>query len=571
MDDADLDSLEGMRSLLEVAKGVLADLDLPTVLQKLLESARALSGAQYAAIGVLDASRRELAEFVVSGIDAQTRERIGPMPRGRGVLGALIADPRPLRLPDVGDHPHSFGFPAGHPKMRSFLGVPIFIDDQPFGNLYLAEKRGADEFSAADEEALVLLAGFAGVAIDHARRFTRSETQRSDLQRTVQALDATVQIARALGGETNLDAVLELVAKRGRALVTARALVIEYVRGPEMVIAATAGEVPHDLIGQTVDIEDSLAASALRTMTTLRLEVEPNRLRFVQHGLGRLGFEATAGMVVPLSFKGQGYGALVALDRIEDGPEFTAEDQRLLESFATSAATAVATARSVEAEHRSQRLAAAEQERARWARELHDETLQNLAALRLSFAAQKRQPNPEAVPALMEEAIEQIDMEIQGLRALISELRPTALDDLGLEAALEDLANRARRRGLSVELSVELQATPASTRTKAGADVETALYRIAQEALTNAGKHGRAEHARIELRDDGTAITLTIGDDGIGFDPAARTSGFGLSGIRERVELLDGNLRVTSAPSQGTTIAVEIPNPSRPQRQAIAS
>ncbi len=567
VDELDLTSLSGIRGVLEVAQSVLSEFDLEVVLARVLESARTLSGASYAALGVLDSTRTELEQFLTSGIDEASREQIGPLPHGRGVLGELITRPAPLRLEDVGSHPRSYGFPSGHPPMRSFLGVPVFVSGQPFGNLYLAEKADGAPFTEADEQALVMLAGLAGVAIDHARRYTIVEQQRSDLQRTVQALDATVQIARAVGGETNLDVVLELVAKRGRALVSARALVIEYERGDGMLVAAGAGELPDGLIGQSVDLNDSVASSALRTMSTLRLETEPNRVRFAHYGLGRLGIDAQAGLVVPLIFRGQGYGALVAVDRLDGGPEFTAEDQRLLEAFASSAATAVATARSVEAEHRSQRLAAAEQERARWARELHDETLQNLAALRLSIAMHRRRGSPEELAEMMRGAIEQLDLEIANLRALITELRPTALDDLGLEAALEDLAGRARRRGLEVDLQVEVHRPPGGGRDGATADLETAIYRIAQEALTNAGKHGHAEHAQIAVREDDNMITVTIADDGDGFDPAVRTHGFGLAGMRERVELLYGTMEVASGPGDGTTITARMPK----RREALAS
>jgi GAF domain-containing protein len=395
---------QATRAVLSVARVVSEDLDLEVVLKRVLESARELTGARYAALGVLDESRTELERFLALGIDEATSQRIGPLPTGRGVLGALIQNPVPLRLSDVGVHPQSYGFPVGHPPMRSFLGVPIVVAGQPFGNLYLTDKQEAVGFDQDDEEAAVLLADFAGVAIDHARRYKRAEDHRVELQRTVGALDATIQIARALGGETDLRAILELVAKRGRALVSARALVIELLRGEELVVAAGAGELPVDLVGQRVSVTDTVASAALRAGETQRLAEGLNRQRFEQHGLGHLGLRADDGLVVPLIFRNQAYGVLVAVDQVDTG-EFTAEHQRLLESFAVSAATAVATAQSAADERRHQRLAAAEAERARWARELHDETLQSLGSLRLMLAAAQRAGQPEAMFAANRQAI----------------------------------------------------------------------------------------------------------------------------------------------------------------------
>ena len=371
----------GMRGVLELARGVLSDLNLDVVLERVVQAAREVSGARYAALGVLDRSRSELERFVTVGIDEATQSRIGELPRGRGVLGELITHPVALRVADLGAHPHSYGFPAGHPAMKTFLGVPVLVGGEPFGNLYLTEKAGGQGFTEEDEGTITMLADLAGVAIDHARRYSRLESRHRELRRTVEALDATLQIARALGGETDLGVILSLVAKRGRALVSARALVIEQENAGEMMIAAAAGELPEGLVGQQVNLHDSVAAATLRRGMSLRLEDEPNRARFDRHGLGRLGVSASAGLLVPLLFRGQPHGVLVALDKLQDGPAFAADDERLLEAFASSAATAIATAETVEAERNRQRLAVSEQERARWARELHDETLQNLAAV----------------------------------------------------------------------------------------------------------------------------------------------------------------------------------------------
>jgi signal transduction histidine kinase len=558
------------RSLLGLVRGVLSELDLDVVLDRVLESARELTGARYAALGVLNDSRTELARFVTVGIEEAQRMEIGTPPRGQGVLGELINHPAPLRLADVGRHPRSFGLPVGHPPMRTFLGVPILIDGTPFGNLYLTEKVGGEEFTEADEEAVSMLAELAGVAIDHARRYAGARDRRDQLERTVAALDATTQFAQAIGAETDLDVILELVAKRGRALVSARALLIELCRPEGLLVAAGAGELPHELIGKRVPLEDTVASHALRTRRTQHLEDELNRARFDEHGLGRLGVRAEGGLVVPLVFQGRTYGVLIALDRLHDGPRFSTEDQRLLEAFATSAATAVATAQSVASRQHRQRLTAAEAERGRWARDLHDETLQSLSALQIRLSSARRNGGPEVLAQAVDEAVEYLQAGIADLRALITDLRPAALDELGVEAALQALAERAEHRGIEVDASIDLAYEQGRARSRPVPELEVALYRIVQEALSNAAKHGHAARAVIEVQEDASAIHLTVRDDGQGFDPErAETKGFGLLGMRERVQLLDGTLRIESAPGEGTTVRATLPVARLP-RLAVA-
>jgi len=550
---------------------VLADLDLDQVLDRVLESAQELTEARYAALGVLNESRTELASFLTRGIEGDAHAAIGALPRGRGVLGALINDPAPLRLSDVGRHPRSYGFPAGHPPMNSFLGVPILVGDTPFGNLYLTEKLGGGEFSDTDEQAVAVLAEFAGVAIDHARRYTGASQRRDELERTVAALEATTQIARAVGGETDLQVILELVAKRGRALVSARALLIELRERNELVVAAGAGELPADLIGRRVALEDTVASHAMRTGRTQRLEDELNRARFDEHGLGSLGVLAEGGLAVPLVFRGRTHGALVALDPLNGAAAFSVEDERLLEAFAASAASAVATAQSIASERSRQRLAAAEGERRRWARELHDETLQSLSALRIGLSTAGRSERPEALPQAVRQAVDQLEDAIANLRGLITDLRPAALDELGVQAALEGLAERTARHGLEVDVSIELANTAGGASSRHAPELETALYRIVQEALTNASKHGQAGRAVVEIHERETTVHLSVRDDGSGFDPdlEADTEGFGLLGMRERVDLLGGELAIESSSGAGTTVIVSLPV-QRPTDERIA-
>ncbi len=543
------------RGVLDIARSVLAELDLEVVLNRVLESARELTGARYAALGLLGDSRTELERFLTIGIDEAEREAIGTLPRGRGVLGELIANPTALRLADISEHQHSYGLPHGHPPMKSFLGVPIMIDGMPFGNLYLTEKEHGEQFTAVDEEAVTMLSELAGYAIDHARRYTGTKEHRDELQRTVSALNATTQIARAVGAETDLDVILGLVAKRGRALVDARLLVIELMQRGRLLVSAAAGELPAGLLGRQVPLGDSVASAALRTRRAQRLHEPLTRARFDEHGLGTLGVEASGGLVVPLVFRNHSYGVLVAIDRLDGGPAFTTDDERLLEAFAASAATAVATAQSVATERQRQRLAAAEAERQRWARELHDDTLQSLSALRVGLSTARRSGKPETLEQAVTTAIDHLEEGITNLRALITDLRPASLDELGAAAAIQALGERAERYGIDVDVNIELP-TGQSRHLPA---VETAMYRIVQEALSNAAKHGQATRAVVEVHEDESDIHVSVRDDGAGFDPSSHTDGFGLLGMHERVHLLEGTLQIDSAPGRGTTIEACFP------------
>ncbi len=275
---------------------------------------------------------------------------------------------------------------------------------------------------------------------------------------------------------------------------------------------------------------DSAASAALRTRHAQRLQEPLTRARFDEHGLGTLGVQASGGLIVPLVFQNHSYGVLVAIDRLHDGPEFTVDDERLLEAFAASAATAVATAQSVASERQRQRLAAAEAERQRWARELHDDTLQSLSALRVGLSTAKRSGKPETLDAAVTNAINHLEEGITNLRALITDLRPASLDELGAAAAIQALCERAERQGIDIDVSVDLAYEQGREEERHVPEVETAMYRIVQEALTNASKHGHAKRAVVELHEDETDIRVSVRDDGGGFDPTEHTDGFGLHG-----------------------------------------
>jgi signal transduction histidine kinase len=551
-----------LRTLIALGNTVLEESELELVFARVIDAARELTGARYAALGVLDGRRERLERFLTTGIDDDTRKMLGEPPSGHGVLGELIRNPEPLRLPDVGGHPRSYGFPIGHPPMETFLGVPILVGGQAWGNLYLTEKEGG-EFTDDDEQAVVMLARYAAIAIDNARRLEQLSGRRDELERSLAAMRATNEISRALAGETDLGVVLELIAKRGRALVGASALLIELVVGDGLAVAAVAGDVDRAIVGSEIDTAGTVAGRVLETRRAQRLSDELNRARFNETGLGHLGLEAGAGLFVPLVFRTETPGVLVALHP-PGGADFGDEDERLLTSFATSAASAVVTARSVGTERLVAREAATEDERRRWARELHDETLQGLGALRLSQAAACRSTDPDAWRAALEDSVAQLDTEIANVRGIISDVRPAVLDELGSAAAVAALADRFHSREIDVTLRVDLDYEAGRAPTRHDDKLETALYRITQEAMTNALKHSGAESLSVEIVEADGHIDIRVRDEGRGYDPSEHTDGFGLLGMRERVELLGGRLTVDTAPGAGTTVLARLPVRRRP-------
>jgi signal transduction histidine kinase len=523
-----------LRRLIDVGRGLVAKLDLEAVLNEVVEVARELTGARYAALGILDDDRHELERFIYVGVDAETRAVIGDLPRGRGVLGELIRNPAPLRLHEVGDHPRSYGFPPGHPPMHSFLGVPIVVRGEAYGNLYLAEKEGGD-FDAADEEAATILAEWAAVAIFNVRLYAQSEEERGALERAVHGLEATTEIARAVGGETDRARVLETIAKRARALVGARSLLVLLRDGLRHEVVAAVGECGGAPIGRYVTIEAETPAEALA-------------------GALALGVKARAALYAPLEFRSRALGAIVALDRLEEGPAFYPEDERLLTAAGASAAIAVATVQSVTEERLRQSLMTTERERARWARELHDSVLQGMGSRQVLLSSALKSGNPARLSDAVEEALGNIVRDIEDLRGLITELRPATLDQLGLVAALEDLAERVGQ-GAEIEVATDLQIDPGQLEP----ELETAAYRLVQEALTNIAKHAGASRVELQILTGEHRLDVLVSDDGKGFDPNAGHSGFGLVGMRERIELTGGHLQIESKPGAGTRVLASVP------------
>ncbi len=554
-----------LRELIDVGRSLVAELDPEVIFRQVLEVACELTGARYAALGVLDEDRHELERFITHGIDEETRRAIGNLPRGRGVLGLLIEQPRPLRLDDVGRHPRSYGFPPGHPPMSSFLGVPVMIRGHAWGNLYLTEKDG--EFDLADEQSAMILAEWAAIAVENARLYRSVRGRNDEMERAVHRLEATTEIARAVGGETDLDRILEIVVKRGRALVEARSLLILLAAGEELHTASIAGDRRREAARARIPIAGSIPGRVLE-------ERLPRRVHDLHPSLmarpGDQGAGVTA-LLVPLLFRGRGLGVLVALDPLGRDAGFSEEDEDVLLSFAASAATAVATAQSVAEDRTRETIAATERERGRWARELHDESLQSLAGLRVLLSTARRS-EPGELDELLVNGIEQVDSAIAEMRRLIADLRPSTLDELGLSAALEALGERtAGGHSIALETHLDLAWEAGRAETRLLAEVEDTTYRLVQEALNNAVHHGEAGHVTVEVSEGDGVLRMRVADDGRGFDPSVRSDGFGLIGMRERAELAGGALELRSAPGAGTTIVATIPATHRGESAAEAA
>jgi two-component system, NarL family, sensor histidine kinase DevS len=376
------------------------------------------------------------------------------------------------------------------------------------------------------------------------------EESNRDLARSVERLEAFAEIARAVGGETDLERILSLILTHGREIVSARTLVVYLPDGDEL--AAVSGSAKRSDSQPRLPLNGSLAGQVFLTGRPRRVGPDANTSQLEQ-----LAPNATEAILVPLMFRGATLGVLAGINGAGERT-FDDEDEQLLMSVAASAATAVATARSVAAARLRLSLEAADQARARWARELHDETLQGLTGVRMVLSAGLARNDPDALRGAADTADAHLAEEMRKLRDLIAELRPAALDDLGLGPALESLAKRQSAiGGFAVDVEIELEPGRRLAR-----DTETAIYRIVQEALSNAVKHARADGVTLRVEKHRDRVEVVVQDDGRGFDPDEVCDGFGLTGMRERAVLAGGRLNVVSADGGPTRVTAVLPLPT---------
>ncbi|HWQ23174.1 MAG TPA: GAF domain-containing protein [Gaiellaceae bacterium] len=540
--------VDRLRLLLDAGIALSSELSLDALLQRIVETAAKLTGARYAALAVVDRSGRSLERFVTTGMDEETIAAIGELPRGRGVLGVVIREQRPLRLDDLAADPRSVGFPPGHPPMTTFLGVPILLRGVAYGNLYLTEKEGGEPFTEEDEELTQLLAAQAAVAIENARLYESAT-------RWLRQLESLSEIGDAIASQIELDRILAVVADRLRELVAARLVLIALPDQPEILrVSAASGEGAEQLLGLRLELHASKAGRVLERGRSERIDALLDDPEVDQRAARLLG--ATTALYVPLTVRGKPIGVVVAHDKEGPDPRFGEDDLRLAETLTARAATAVDLSERVSRDVVRRVVAAQELERRHLARELHDETGQALTSILLELKALEPMLESEAGRAAVAALRERVVSTLQGVRRLAVELRPAALDDFGLATALERLAETIRERA-SLQLDLELQLG----EERLPGEIETTLYRIVQEALTNIVRHAQATRVSVVLRRAAGAVTAVVEDDGAGFDPAAQHAGLGLVGMRERAALAGGRLTIEAAPGRGTTIVAEVPLP----------
>ena len=534
--DLEVQSDPRMARMVDLGLHLAGEPDLGRLLPALVDNARELFDARYAAIGVLDPSGTTIEKFQVSGMDRATQERIGPVPTGRGLLGALLEDPRPVRLVRISDDVRSCGFPPHHPPMESFLGVPILLGGVLFGNLYMTEKR-IGPFTAADERLAQVFSAQAAVAIDNALRFGRERarsTTLEELQGTVRA----VQEVLAEGVRTNqaFDDLLSAVVGQVAALTGAAGACVALMDEGQLVIRAA-----HGITAMIAAIGRGSAASGDAMIHLLRDLVEmPVEAVELRVGTELAGVLATAGEIT------SEFGARAVTQAVASQLALALVVER-----ARTTASALDVAREREratAEGFRRAIRAQEAERGRIARELHDEAGQVMMAVALHLRALEKSTADPQQREELEELHTIVSEAAAGLHEMISDLRPGLLREHGLAAAIDQQATRTSE-STGIQIGVHLEALP-----DLPGEVEIALYRIAQEALVNVARHSGATAASVTAARSGRGLRLVIEDDGHGFDPGASTRRHGLLGMSERMALLGGELHIDSSPGGGTAI-----------------
>ena len=532
-------SRDRIRALLDAVVAVGSGLDLRGTLSRIVVAACELVNARYGALGVLRRDGTALADFVTHGVSDEQRAAIGAIPHGHGILGLLIREPHPVRLGDITTDPRAHGFPDHHPPMHTFLGVPLRIRDEVFGNLYLAEKAGGAEFTDEDQQVVMALASAAGVAIENARLFQRGQQRQ-------RWLEGGAEIVEAILGDAQRDESLDLVADRARELADADLSAIFVVQGDTLVLAAVSGAESALRPGASLPIKATLLGRVAQSG-------KPTVVNDVAAGLDTLTaaerrlLDVGPAVAAPLGSSEGTLGVLVVGVAGGTDVRFLEEDVQLVGTFAAQATLALERARAQEV----QAQLAVFEDRDRIARDLHDLVIQRLYASGLRLQGTLRLIDDAQANTRVQAAIDDLDATIREIRSTIFELQQRS-DAKTLTAELRAVLQEAETSfGLSPHWTVEglvERTVPESVRPH--------LVATLREALANAGRHSGASQVTVRL-EVGRAVTLEVTDDGSGIPPGVTESG--LRNLRDRAESLGGEFETGPAEPTGTSLRWWVP------------
>lgn len=524
--------------LVEAMLAVTAGLDLDVTLRTIVHTARELLDARYAAIGVRGRGD-ELDAFIYEGIDEATRQQIGPLPQGHGVLGLLMSEPRPIRIENIHDHPASVGFPPHHPPMRSFLGVPVRIRQEVYGNLYLADKTTGQHFSEDDEVLVEALAAAAGIAIDNARLYEQSRARQS-------WIEATRDIATELLSGTDPSRVFQAIAEEALKLTGACTAFVAVPDDDELPAEEVNALIVTDIVGESrvsaeyvapIPLSDNDIGAAFRSREAYQCD-EFN-------GAGELLDDAGPALVLPLHAGGSVAGVLVALRR-RGSPVFTEDQLDMAAAFAGQAALAWQLAST---QRQMQELNVLT-DRDRIARDLHDHVIQRLFAIGLAIQGTIPRARSSDIQQRLSNSVDDLQAVIQEIRTAIFDLHGGAASTTRLRQRLTEIIDQFSNT--EIRMSVQFIG-PLSVIEPGLADHAEAVVR---EAVSNAVRHSGATELVVVVRveDD---LCLTISDNGCGMAESAATSG--LVNLRTRAEEVGGELSISGAPSGGTVLRWSAP------------
>jgi signal transduction histidine kinase len=531
---------DGVHALLEAVVSIGRELELETALRRIVEAAIDLVDCRYGALGVIGPDG-QLAQFIPIGVSVDEIAGIAEWPHGRGLLGLLIRVPEPLRLAEISGHTESYGFPAGHPPMRRFLGVPIRIRDEVFGNLYLTEKNGGREFDEQDEIIVNALATAAGIAIENARLYDASRRRET-------WLDASAEVTQALLSGSSLEEALTLIATHARAMSSAASAVVVAPDDSDglMRVLAADGDGAAPLRGLQFSAAGTLTATVLETgepsaVTEIRRGVEPAPV------LDRL--PDGPALLVPLGPLPRVRGVLV-LVKDPGEPQFLGPAVRMLHAFASQAAVGLELA---DARKEAERHGLVD-DRERIARDLHDVVVQRLFASAMSLTAAARLIDRPDVAARVERTVDDLDATIRQIRSTI----------FALQSTKEDAADTLRGRLVSTVQAAAEQLGFAPGLQLVGEldnavpdDLGDEVAPVLQESLSNVVKHAAASQVTAVVELTGGWLRVSVADDGVGLPAQRRNSG--LANLAERAERLGGRFVAAPGVAGGTVVRWEVP------------